>query len=230
MFEVRDAAGALLVEGLLVDAAVAEAHRASSARERVGAPMRVTVVRARDGALLAVCGGSMPRGRHEETVTMSDEAVRAQQLFERALTKAGGKIVALAAAIGREHSSIYKARRSGEFSAGLLDAFRAYLAAPGDDAQHAAALGDTGDDEPDEAPDEAAWAARPARQDAPAPAPASSRASRALVAPAPARVDDSAVTVRLPRADAERLYRELRRGADVSLALAMADALLEAAS
>lgn len=224
MFEVRDAAGALLAEELLVDAAVA---RARVLRRSGGAP---SVVRARDGALLAVCDGSMPRGRQEETVAMSDEEVGAQQLFERALTKAGGKIAALAAAIGRDHSSIYKARRSGEFSAGLLEALRGYLAAPGDDAQHAAALGDTGDDEGDEAADETARAAQPARQDAPAPAPAPSRAPRAPVAPAPARVDDSAVTVRLPRADAERLYRELRRGADISLALAMADALLEVAS
>lgn len=239
MFEVRDAAGAVLAEELLVDAAVASAHRASAARERAGAPMRMTVVRARDGALLAVCGGSVPRERGGEP-EMDEVRTQRKALFERAVTKAGG-VTKLAAAIGRDYSGLYQARRLGTYSDSLTQALDAYLAEPGGDARRAAALGDTGESECYEAPaegaDEAAWAARPARQEAtrPAPpeaeaprAPAAPRAPHALRVPASAPAD-GAVTLRLERDDAARLYRLLAGSGEQALRLALADALLGAA-
>jgi hypothetical protein len=82
MFEVRDAAGAVLAEELLVDAAVARAR----AFRRGGVASRV--VRARDGAVLAVCGGSMPRKRGGEP-KMDKVKTQRKELFERAVTKAG---------------------------------------------------------------------------------------------------------------------------------------------
>lgn len=117
----------------------------------------------------------------------------AAALFERAVGRAGS-VHLLAAAIGRDHSGLYRARASGSCSPALVEALRAYVEGP-------------------------ARVEAEARQPAP----------RAPRYPAPARASGSAVTLRLERYQAERLYRVLAGTGEQTLRLALADALLGAA-
>jgi transposase-like protein len=152
---------------------------------------------------------------------MSEAQSEEQRLFERAVVRAGS-VDKLARAIGYEQSSLYKARRAGQFSLGVVAALREYVGVPpephlpaGDEEQPEA----TEATEATEAPP--APVAEPPREAAP-PAPRDEAQ--------PHQADE--VVVRFPRRNAEVLYRELRRNPVATahaLALSIADALLGAA-
>lgn len=146
----------------------------------------------------------------------------AAALFKQAVDQAGS-IHLLAAAIGRDPSGIFRARAQDSYSPALVEALRAYVEGP---ARVEAPAEPTADEEPEGAlaPEVEAPRAAPVEAEAKQPAP------RVLHVPARAPAGaDSAVTLRLEREDAARLYRLLAGSGEQVLRLALADALLGAA-
>lgn len=143
-------------------------------------------------------------------------------LLERAAALAGS-MPALAKALGRDLSALYRARQADHCSPALAEALRAYVEGP---SRVEAPAEPAADEEPEEAlaPEAEAPRAAPVEAEAKQPAP------RVLHVPARAPAGaDSAVTLRLEREDAARLYRLLAGSGEQALRLALADALLGAA-